>query len=144
MAFDNEWHFIAMAYDGNNLTTYIDQTKNTKQVTGPLQQSDSPLRLGGTGGTSSLNVTGYIDDIAIYSYGLTPEEVHENTCSLAKYDLFYSPTAGWDCTIDFQDMAVFAEQWHQTGEGLSADFNSDQIVDIDDLGEFLGFWLYEE
>ena len=46
-----------------------------------------------------------------------------------------------DGDVDFVDFALFAQQWCQSGESLTADLNVDGTVDIADLGVLAGNWL---
>jgi hypothetical protein len=48
------------------------------------------------------------------------------------------------CFVDFYSFARFAEQWLETGTGLSADLyeDEDNIVNWLDLKVFVDEWLY--
>ena len=45
-----------------------------------------------------------------------------------------------NCTIGWGDVAVFAENWLQTGNGIAGDFDADNYVDFIDFAEFALIW----
>lgn len=47
------------------------------------------------------------------------------------------------CFVEFDDFARFSEYWLDTGSDLPGDLDSDNNVDIDDLGLFVYEWLCE-
>jgi hypothetical protein len=55
--------------------------------------------------------------------------------------LFGAPKT-W-CRVDFDDFAMFAQQWLNTGSNLAADLDGDNDVDLADLNYLLGNWLYD-
>jgi len=48
-----------------------------------------------------------------------------------------------DCWVDFVDFAILGEHWLETncGECGGGDLNNDGNVDVNDLGEFVEYWL---
>ncbi len=56
-----------------------------------------------------------------------------------------SPIAGdfepIDYIVDYNDMAIFTEQWLLEEEGLEADLYNDGIVNLSDFAEFASHWL---
>ena len=46
------------------------------------------------------------------------------------------------CAVDFRHFARFAEQWLDSGSGLAADLDGDNVVDLFDLSWFVDEWLY--
>lgn len=136
MAFDNQWHFIAMSYDAElgKSCTFLDYTVNSESVEPvAMTLSDCPLRIGGNSITSMV---GYLDDVCVYNYAMSPQEILTNVYDLAKYDI-----GMMDRKIDLLDFFEMALQWGCTGKGYSADVNGDEVVDIKDLAEFSEFWL---
>lgn len=45
------------------------------------------------------------------------------------------------CIVNFDDFARFADWWLESGPGLPADINSDEVVDFYDLELFVRVWL---
>jgi hypothetical protein len=45
------------------------------------------------------------------------------------------------CIVNFDDFAVFAQYWLETGIGLPADLDKNGVVDIYDLKLFVDNWL---
>lgn len=122
--FDDQWHFIAMTYDGANVAVYVDSTKVFAEASGQIPANDNPLRIGGNSITS---MTGCLDDVRIYDYALTAEQVdlvmwagNTGSCETLAGDL------NGDCTVSVLDLALFVEDWlietesnsEQTGSGL--------------------------
>jgi hypothetical protein len=77
---DERWHFVAGTYDGEKLCLYIDgNLSNFTQVNGNMVIEDGIVFLGDYpkwgGGAKNLSWNGLIDDVRIYSYALSAEEV---------------------------------------------------------------------
>jgi len=73
----NVWYNIVGTYDGSNVKIYIDGVlKGTLSASGNINSNAELLMLGdsGYGGFSSL-LNGYLDEVSIYSRGLTQSEV---------------------------------------------------------------------
>ena len=50
-------------------------------------------------------------------------------------------TPGSFCLVEFDDFALFADQWLEKGPGLSADLDTDRDVDFEDVRRFSQLWL---
>ena len=73
---DGQWHHVAGVYDGNRIYLYIDgQVDNSKPAPGKIRLDDKPVFIGNNSQHPDRFWNGLIDDVRIYSYGLTGEEV---------------------------------------------------------------------
>ena len=73
----NVWYQIVGTYDGSNVKIYIDGVlKGTLSATGSINSNNELLMLGdaGYGGLSAF-LNGNLDEVSIYSRGLTQSEV---------------------------------------------------------------------
>ena len=73
---NGQWHHVAGVYDGNRIYLYIDgQVDNSKQAPGKIRLDDKPVFIGNNSQHPDRFWNGLIDDVRIFSYGLTGEEV---------------------------------------------------------------------
>jgi alpha-mannosidase len=75
-----EWHHIAAVYDGTAMRLYLDGLLRTMMyASGPINLTDHPLYLGTKTplAPSGDYFKGYLDDIRIYSVGLTEPQVRQ-------------------------------------------------------------------
>ena len=119
---DGQWHMITAVYDPTD-TTYTIFTDGDENESIVLDLSantlpTNPLSIGGIVGESSID--GFIDDVQIYSYVLTPLEiaqlyvaietdkwvcVEDPENPLNAFDLTH------DCVVSLADFAEFAAKW---------------------------------
>ena len=72
---DETWHFIAGTWDGTTIKLYIDGELNKElECKGKLSPNDDPVFIGSRGGSQRF-VNGALDEIKIYNYALTKEEL---------------------------------------------------------------------
>ena len=68
----NSWHHVAMTYDGSNQKLYVDGVlKNAVALTGAIGTNTNNLTIGS-------KITGQIDEIKIYNYALTADEIKKD------------------------------------------------------------------
>jgi serine/threonine protein kinase/tetratricopeptide (TPR) repeat protein len=73
---DGCWHHIAGVYDGRTATLYIDGRRDVSAGTsGRIATNSFNVWIGSNSQRSERALTGRIDDVRIYSYALTPEQV---------------------------------------------------------------------
>lgn len=113
----NTWHHVAAAFDGTTAELYID---GVRVAGGAYTLGDGALSTFWIGRNESLNerFDGALDDIQIYNYALTPEDI---------VDLYFAETGkpiclyalpndlNDDCVIDMLDFAIIAESWLSDG-----------------------------
>ena len=71
-----QWHHAAGVYDGEQISLYIDGKLDASvKATGKIRLDDSAVLIGGNSDKPKRSWKGDIDDVRIYSYGMTAEEV---------------------------------------------------------------------
>ena len=71
-----QWHHVAGVYDGKRMSLYIDGTLDTSQeASGPISVDDDPVLIGENADERERFWTGQIDDVRVYNYGLSDEDV---------------------------------------------------------------------
>ncbi|HOI04987.1 MAG TPA: LamG domain-containing protein, partial [Candidatus Woesebacteria bacterium] len=71
----NRWYHFVGTYDGANIKIYKDgKLVGTTPATGNLAVSDVTAKIGTYQGTN-YNFNGQIDDVRIYNYALTQEQI---------------------------------------------------------------------
>jgi hypothetical protein len=74
--YDGRWHHVTGVYDGKRMYLYIDGRLDvSKTAWGNINKSDSPVCIGSNPEFVGFEYNGLIDDVRIYSYALSPEEV---------------------------------------------------------------------
>jgi len=75
---DETWHFMAGTWDGTTIKLYIDGELNKElECKGKLIPNDDPLFIGARGGTQRF-VNGALDEIKMYNYALTEDELKDD------------------------------------------------------------------
>ena len=72
---DGEWHFLAGTWDGSDILLYIDgELEAEMPCKGELKPNNDPLFIGARGGSGRF-LTGALDEIKVYNYALTKDEL---------------------------------------------------------------------
>lgn len=72
---DGEWHFLAGTWDGDDILLYIDgELEADMPCKGELKSNNDPLFIGARGGSGRF-LTGALDEIKVYNYALTKDEL---------------------------------------------------------------------
>ena len=72
---DGKWHFLAGTWDGDDILLYIDgELEAEMPCKGELKPNDESLYIGARGGSQRF-LTGALDEIKMYNYALTKEEL---------------------------------------------------------------------
>ncbi len=73
---DNRWHQVVAVYDGANASLYIDgKLDNSVATWGSISTDREPIYIGDDPFRPGYSWNGFMDDVRIYSYALSPEEV---------------------------------------------------------------------
>ena len=122
---DGGWQHVCVSYDGSVgiATLYVNGTEQfdpesvtsaTVALTPGFEGASINLAVGNIGGAMAFN--GSLDDIRIYDYAMSLEEVTKLWSEVTGVCL--SPPAAdinGDCKVDFADMAILASQWLESG-----------------------------
>ena len=75
---DGHWHYVAGVYDQEKLYLYIDGNLDVSaEAPGTIRVNDEPVYIGENSQTPNRFWNGLIDDVRIYSYALSAEEISE-------------------------------------------------------------------
>jgi hypothetical protein len=73
---DGQWHHIAGVYDGSKVSLYTDGRPDMSvEAAGTMRTNNYKVFIGANDEKPGRNWSGAIDDVRLYSYGLTGEEV---------------------------------------------------------------------
>jgi hypothetical protein len=73
---NGKWHHVVGVYDGTKLYLYIDGELDISQETsGRISVNDAPVHIGSNSEKEGFLWNGMIDDVRIYSYALTADEI---------------------------------------------------------------------
>jgi hypothetical protein len=73
---DGQWHHIVALYDGQRAALYLDgQVETSVRATGPIAQNAEPVMIGENAVSRERFFNGWMDDVRLYDYGLSEEEV---------------------------------------------------------------------
>jgi hypothetical protein len=122
LATDNQWHHIALTYDGSAMKIFVDGSWKTT-ATGTLTnfaawQYPIALLARNSRGTILEGFSGQVDDLQIFNYALTTEQVAQ---------AYLNIEGGWVCNTELPLLAF--------------DYNNDCHVDIADFAIFAAHWL---
>ncbi len=126
---DNEWHYIALTYNGLNMTLYVDGV-GRRTVTATLTnfadwQYPVTLVAKNSRGDIQERFDGQIDDLRIYNYSLEKEDIAQGyydvtgkpSCILdyaSSFDIS-GPDSVPDCVVDLYDFVEVAATWLNSG-----------------------------
>jgi hypothetical protein len=103
---DGMWHHVAGTYDGSQICLYVDgKLDASSTASGTIKINNQPVYIGGNSERPDRFWNGLIDDVRLYSYALTADEVAE----LEAATLNNKPTAIRPQPVDGAPVAVFAE-----------------------------------
>jgi len=124
---DGGWHLITGTYDGSVVKIYVDGGLDTESApsTFVLPANTAPVIIGGQ--NTALDTEdvyswkGLADDVQIYNYALSPEDVvilynnfiepDKNFCLDRPASDISGPTGVPDCKVDLYDSAAAVSEW---------------------------------
>ncbi|MDE0423289.1 MAG: LamG domain-containing protein [Candidatus Poribacteria bacterium] len=84
---DGEWHFLAGTWDGDDILLYIDgELEAEMPCKGELKPNNDPLFIGARGGSGRF-LTGALDEIKVYNYALTKDELLQDMAEPVPLDV---------------------------------------------------------
>ncbi|MCK4292398.1 MAG: hypothetical protein KAY65_04325, partial [Planctomycetes bacterium] len=117
-SFNGLWHHLAGTYDGAQLKMYVDgELKATTDYVGVIAVSADNLNIGRNSGVTDRFFDGAIDDVRIYDYALTIDEILHTGGFAAVYVPLVSPANVYDSepatqkVVNFKDYAVLMAKW---------------------------------
>ena len=77
---DGHWHHVAGVYDQQNIYLYVDGKLDASvAASGTIRVNEEPVYIGENSEVSNRFWNGLIDDVRIYNYALSAEEISEIT-----------------------------------------------------------------
>jgi len=106
-SFNGVWHHLAGTYNGSELKLYIDGgLEATTPYAGSINISTYNVNIGRNPEIPGRLYGGMIDDVRIYNYTLTSDEILYISCTEPiKSDL------DGNCKVDFRDFALLLSEW---------------------------------
>jgi hypothetical protein len=121
LATDSQWHFVAVTYDGSAMKIYVDGIWKTTATNALTNFADwqYPMSVVALDYRGSINnrFSGQIDDLQIFNYALTTEQVAQQYLGVQGGWICNTelPALPYDydnnCRVDLGDLAIFAAQW---------------------------------
>ncbi|MCX6903384.1 MAG: LamG domain-containing protein [Verrucomicrobia bacterium] len=73
---DGQWHHVVGVYDGQRVAVYVDGVLDgSVAASGPLALNTEPVWLGDNSAARGQSFNGLLDDVRLYAYGLSEEEI---------------------------------------------------------------------
>ncbi len=73
---DANWHHVAATFDGRQIALYLDgELQQTAEAKAPLARNSDPVLIGDNAARRGRYFDGWVDDVRIYGYALTAQEV---------------------------------------------------------------------
>jgi hypothetical protein len=100
---NNNWRHVVGTYDGSNIKLYIDGVQSGANVaeTRKINYTTANLYVGSFDGSSGFNFNGTIDDVRIYNYSLSPQQIlslyNNRTDLIVSQELTVGDT--WQCRV---------------------------------------------
>jgi len=117
---DQRWQHVCVTYDGSMGRVYLNGQLKSYEVWELPSAGEAAIEIGNTNGQQILN--GAIDDIRLYNYALSPEEIVQLVTGNTNCTLEYAsqcdvsgPYGVPDCIVNMYDLAEFFDHWLSSG-----------------------------
>jgi hypothetical protein len=81
---DDEWHHLAITYDGSHARIYVDGVLDAEAPTPPPDVNSAPVRFGRAGGSGGARANGIIDEIIILNVAYSEAEITQLMAGLGR------------------------------------------------------------
>ena len=122
LAADNpaKWQHVCAVFNGVSAAMYIDGKLTQSRALNLTPAPDSPIILGAGASDGNLAFNGVLDDIRIYNYALSAEDVADIWYDVTGEPIcVHPPDAAFDqdgdCLVTLADFAAFAGHWLECG-----------------------------
>jgi hypothetical protein len=106
-SFNGVWHHLAGTYDGSQLKLYVDgELKAGSSHTGSIGSSTYNVNIGRNSEATDRLYNGLIDDVRIYNYALSANEILQLLCTRQ-----INGDLDGNCKVDFRDLALLVSEW---------------------------------
>lgn len=120
---DNQWHYVAVTFNGSQVITYFDgravQTVNTSISDFADWDQPFPLLAVNARGTMDGYFKGSVDDLKILNYPLIAEDIAQTYYDVTgkKVCLYGNPALdlSGNCIVDLADLMMLAADWLKNG-----------------------------
>jgi len=122
---DGAWQQICVTLDGNQVTYYVADKQGfsaanvaTAELSLAADTLESPISIGAGNQNGSYSLNGAIDDVRIYNYAMSIEDVAELWYETSQQGICLNPPVGdlnGDCIVDSADMDILQAQMGQCG-----------------------------
>ena len=105
-----EWSHVAATFDGSTMVFYVDGAETGRGDFSFGSDTEAHVVFGACYRYGSNGFNGALDDVRIYNYALSADEVRWLLCA--------RPPRGdlnRDCRVDFVDFAILASSWLDCG-----------------------------
>ncbi|MHC4369075.1 MAG: glycoside hydrolase family 88 protein [Planctomycetota bacterium] len=110
------WYHIALTWERPNYVVYVDGNEEAAGVYSGLNTLGSEAHIGNNGSRDPQEaLNGFIDDVRIYEYALSINEVMSLADSGGYCAAPLRTDLNKDCSIDFHDLVLMMNGWLQTG-----------------------------
>ena len=122
----NLWTHLALTYDGTTLRLFVDGVEqDNRALTGSIEVSSQPLRIGGNTVWSTEDFNGRLDEVRVFNRALSLAELQASIDAPVVIPAVQQPTRSSSIIVDSVSRRVWV---------VNPDTDSIAAIDADDLG----------